>query len=138
MSKGTFEKVQHSDTPLFGPPKLLLCGFSAPAQPKFRSVMEMAGMDDVPVVWVNGKMGEKPLEALIELPDDSGAGEDSTLARAIVVSGITENQLHSLMALCRKSGMQNALWAVLTPTSQTWPMKDLLAELQAERGALSK
>lgn len=138
MSEGSFEKVHHSDAPLYGPPKLLPCGFSGQVQPKFRMVLEMAGLVDVPVVWVSETLSEKRLGDLIKLPDNSGAGEDSTLPRAIVVSGITENQLHSLMALCRKSGMQNALWAVLTPTSQTWTMKQLLVELQAERKALSK
>ena len=138
MSEASFEKVRHSDTPLYGPPMLLPCGFTEKAQPKFRMVLEMAGLVDVPVVWVSETLSEKKLGDLIDLPDDSGAGEDSTLPRAIVVSGITENQLHSLMALCRKSGMQHALWAVLTPTSQTWTMKRLLAELQAERKAFSK
>jgi hypothetical protein len=32
--------------------------------------------------------------------------------------------------------MQPALWAALTPTSETWPLKRLLTELQAERKAL--
>jgi hypothetical protein len=35
MTDGTFEKVQHSDNRMYGPPKLLICGFPAPAQPKF-------------------------------------------------------------------------------------------------------
>ncbi|MGA6925806.1 MAG: DUF3783 domain-containing protein, partial [Desulfosarcina sp.] len=56
----------------------------------------------------------------------------------IVVSGITENQLHALMTLTRESGMQPALWAALTPTSETWTLKQLLAELQAEREAFSR
>ena len=54
------------------------------------------------------------------------------------MSGITENQLHSLMAVCRKSGMQPALWAALTPHSQKWPLAQLLGELQAEQQALAK
>jgi hypothetical protein len=41
------------------------------------------------------------------------------------------------MTLCRKTGMQSSLWAALTPTSETWPLAQLLAELQAERKALA-
>jgi len=40
------------------------------------------------------------------------------------------------MGVCRKSGMQPALWATLTATSENWLLKELLAELSAEREAL--
>ncbi len=137
MTDGTFEKVKHSDQHMYGPPKLLLCGFPAPAQPKFKSVLKMAGLQDVPVVWVNDENEKKTLSDLLGLPNDTGMGAVSTLPRAIIVSGIKENQLHGLMNICRKTGMQRSLWAALTPTSETWPLAQLLAELQAERKALS-
>ena len=72
------------------------------------------------------------------LPPGAGRGESSTLPRAIIVAGITERQLQTLMAVCRKTGMKQALWATLTPTSETWLLKQLLAELTAERKALHK
>jgi hypothetical protein len=40
------------------------------------------------------------------------------------------------MSGCRKSGMQQPLWATLTPTSETWLIRDLLKELAAERAAM--
>lgn len=137
MTNGTFEKVQHSDSRMYGSPKLLLCGFSAPAQPKFMAVLKMAGLQDVGVVWANEEDGQETLAAMLGLPDGSGAGRGSALSRAIIVSGITQNQLHGLMTVCRKSGMQQSLWAALTPTSETWPLDQLLSELLAERKALS-
>jgi hypothetical protein len=75
---------------------------------------------------------------LAALPNGTGKGESSVLPRAIIVAGITERQLQTLMAVCRKTGMQQALWATLTPTSETWPLRDLLPELAAERKALQK
>ena len=138
MTDGTFEKVQHSDSPMYGAPKLLLCGFSASAQTKFGAVLKMAGMQHVGVVWANEKDEKETLAALLGLPDGTGMGTGSALSRAIIVSGITENQLHGLMTVCRKSGMQQSLWAALTPTSETWPLGQLLDELQAERKALSR
>ena len=138
MTDGTFEKVQHSDNGMYGPQKLLLCGFPAPAQPKFMAVLEMAGLQDVAVVWVNEENAKETLSALLGLPDGSGAGSGSTLPRAIIVSGIMENQLHGLMTLCRKTDMKQVLWAALTPTSETWALDQLLNELQTERKALSK
>ncbi len=138
MTDGTFEKVQHSDSPMYGVPKLLLCGFSVAAQPKFMEVLKMAGLQEVEVVWACEENGKETLSALISLPDGTGAGTGSDLPRAVVVSGITENQLHGLMTVCRKTGMQQSLWAALTPTSETWPLAQLLSELQAERKALSE
>ena len=136
--EGTFERVEHSDEPMYGPQKLMLCGFPAPAQPKFASVLKMAGLQDVAVVWANEENAQQTLSELLDFPDGTGADKDSALPRAIIVSGITENQLHSLMTICRKSGMQQALWAALTPTSETWPLGQLLNELLAERKALSR
>lgn len=138
MSDGTFEKITRTNTCIYGPPKLILCGFPAPAQSKLMMVMKMVGLQKTPVVWANQKDATSPLSDLLALPDQTGAGRDSPLPRAIIVSGITQNQLHSLMAVCRKSGMQQALWAALTPTSENWPLDKLLKELRAERKALSK
>ena len=42
------------------------------------------------------------------------------------------------MAVCKKSGMQSALWAVLTPVSEKRSVQQLLAELALEREALQK
>jgi len=137
MNEGTFEKVKRSDTPMYGPRKLLLCGFPAEAQSKFAKVVEMAGLAQTPVVWANHEHAGQTLSTLLELPAGSGSGSGSTLSRAVIVSGITENQLHALMTVCRKSGMKQALWAALTPTSETWPLDRLLVELNKERKALS-
>lgn len=138
MTDGTFERVQRSDKCMYGPQKLLLCGFSEPAQAPFASLLKTAGLPDVPVVWVDEESQHRTLSELLNQPAGSGAGRGSEMPRAIVVSGITENQLHALMTLTRESGMQPALWAALTPTSETWTLKQLLAELQAEREAFSR
>ena len=138
MSQATFEKISRSDKPLYGPRKLLLCGFTADIQPKFGAVLEMAGLADIPKVWVKPEQAHHRLSDLLDLQDETGRGTDSALPRAIIVSGITEKSLHRLMTVCRKSGMKQALWAVLTPTSETWTMQALLNELANERKAMEK
>lgn len=136
--KSTFEKVTRSEKILYGPRKLLLCGFGAEAQKKFDAILGAAGMSGVPKVWVVTGQGAAPLSDLLELADGSGAGLSSSLPRAVIVAGITEAQLIGLMSVCRKSGMQPALWAVLTPVSERWTVEQLLAELAREREALQK
>lgn len=138
MTKSKFEKLTRSNKPLYGSRKVLLCGFAAKAQPKFMAVLKMAGLETTPMVWATSEQGETCVCDLLELPDQTGRGTSSDLPRAVIVSGITEKELHLLMTVCRKSGMQQALWATLTPTSQTWTLKQLLTELSAERRAFQK
>lgn len=133
-----FEKVTRSGKRLYGPRKLLLCGFGAEAQKKFQTVLGMAGLGDVPRVWVATPQGAMTLADLLELADGSGAETASALPRAVIVAGITEAQLIGLMTVCKKSGMQQTLWAVLTPVSERWTVQQLLAELAREREALQK
>jgi hypothetical protein len=136
--KATFEKVSRSEKILYGPRKLLLCGFGAEARKKFNAVLSMVGLFDVPRVWVSTQQGATTLAELLELADGSGEDAASALPRAVIVAGITEAQLISLMTVSKKSGMQPALWAVLTPVSEKWTAEQLLAELAREREALQK
>ena len=73
---------------------------------------------------------------LAKLDSGTGAGLSSGLPRAVIMSGITQNELHLLMSGCRKAGMKQALWATLTPISETWPLQNLLQELAAEHKAM--
>jgi hypothetical protein len=134
--QSTFEKVTRSEKLLYGPRKLLLCGFGPEARKKFNFVLGTSGLADVPKVWVATQQGACPLADLLDLPDGSGSEAASALPRAVIVAGITEAQLISLMTVCRKSGMQPALWAVLTPVSERWTVEQLLLELAREREAL--
>lgn len=136
MSDGTFEKVTQSEKALYGPRKLLLCGFAASMQANFAKVLGFTGLADLDVVWVAADQADDEIGQLMELAPATGTGTDSNLPRAIVVASISENELHNLMNTCRASGMKSALWAVLTPVSEKWTLRQLLAELEAERTAL--
>ena len=77
-------------------------------------------------------------DAKFELEDSSGWGVSSELPRAIIMAGITQNEMHGLMTGCRKSKMKQTLWATLTPTSETWTIQSLLNELAAEHKAMQQ
>jgi hypothetical protein len=72
----------------------------------------------------------------MELEDGTGWEVSSELPRAIIMAGITQNELHRLMSACRQSRMKPTLWATLTPTSETWTIQNLLIELAAEHRAM--
>ncbi len=136
MSDAKFEKVSESDQPLYGPRKLLLCGFAAEAQPKFEALLEAIGLSEIPRVWVADEQAGLRVGQLAQLADGEGAGQSSSLPRAVIMAGISQNELHRLMGGCRQAKMKPALWATLTPTSETWSLRDLLTELAAERRAM--
>jgi len=136
MTEGEFQKVTRSDAALYGPRKLLLCGFAADIQSKFSRLLEMIGLAEMPLVWVTEDQADLSVGELVRLDNGTGRGLSSQLPRAIIMSGITQNELHVLMSGCRQAAMKQPLWATLTPTSETWPLKNLLNELTAEHRAM--
>jgi len=138
MTDAKFEKVSPTDKSLYGPRKLLLCGFSQSVQPNFNKLLELIGLAEIPKVWVAGDRADIPVGELMKLEDSTGWGVSSELPRAIIMAGITQNEMHGLMTGCRKSKMKQTLWATLTPTSETWTIQSLLNELAAEHAAMQK
>jgi len=138
MAEAKFKKMSRSHEPLYGPRKILLGGFSPTAQVKFKVLINQAGLQDVPLVWLASEQEDMLLADLLLLPDQIGWGGSSVLPRAVILSGMTENEIHRLMTLSRKTRKQATLWATITPVSENWTLKQLLHELQAERKALSQ
>ncbi len=136
MDDAKFERLDRSATPLYGRPMIMACGFNPQAQARFKALLELAGLSNVPVIWPDSDMAPIKMAELAAMPDGTGRGRNSELPRAIIVAGITTARLHGLMGICRKTGMQPALWATLTPTSENWTLEQLLAELSRERAAL--
>ena len=122
---------------MHGPRKLVLCGFPVEAQPKFKSLLELIQLKELPIVWAGEEESGVTLSEIIKMEADAGKGTASLLPRAIIVSGITEQELHYLMAACRQTKMKPALWAVVTPVSEKWTLGQLLEELESERNAMA-
>ena len=138
MTDAKFEKVSPSDTRLYGPRMLLLCGFSQSVQPNFNKLLELIGLSQIPKVWVTDDQADIRVGELATLPDNTGFGISSELPRAIIMAGITQSEMHGLMSGCRKSRMKETLWATLTPTSETWTIQSLLKELAAEHEVMQR
>jgi hypothetical protein len=138
MTDAKFEKVSRTDQPLYGPRKLLLCGFSQSVQPNFNKLLELIGLSEIPKVWITENQADIQIGELVKLRDNAGFGVSSELPRAIIMAGITQNEMHRLMTGCRQSKMKQTLWATLTPTSETWTIQSLLGELAAEHREMQK
>ncbi len=138
MTDASFEKVSRSDKTLYGPRKLVLCGFNPMAQSKMITLLEMLALDELPRVWATHEQSDEALSQLMALEDNTGQGRSSDLPRAVIMAGISEKELHRLMNGAKKAGMRDALWATLTPVSETWTLGALLAELDKERQAMRR
>lgn len=138
MSDAGFEKVLPSDERMYGPRMLLICGFPSDAQPNFVKFLEIIGLSDLPKIWVTEALAAILISDVLALADNAGWGESSGLPRAIIMCGLTQNELHLLISGSRQAGMKPPLWATLTPTSETWTVQDLLRELAAEHEAMKQ
>ncbi len=138
MTDNTFQKVGKSEKRMFGPPCILVCGYKAQEQDGIISLFEACGLSHHPVVFAGQAEADTLLRDLVQAESGKGRGLTSQLARAIVMSGFTENELHALLSGYRNKGLPPQLWATLTPVSEGWTLNALLQELSAEAEAFKK
>jgi hypothetical protein len=138
MSPSGFSKVGRSAKKrLYGPRAALAAGYQAAEQPLLLAMLERFHLADIPVVFATGADMDRTVGEILAAEPGHGQGEDSPLPRAIVLSGVTEKELSTIMAAWKHLGLPRQNWATLTPTSEGWPLIDLLTELDLERLALS-
>lgn len=136
MSEASFSRVEKTENRLYGPRKLLVCGYPAAEQAAVGAILTAMKVEDLPVVFASVDHLEWSVQAVLDLPGGTGRGQDSSTRRAVVMSGVTEKELHMLMAGYRSLELPAQLWATVTPVSESWLLKDLLEELAAEREAM--
>ena len=138
MKKGSFQKIEKSKERMYGPRKLLVCGYSVEEQQPFVNFLETTGFGDLPVVFVHDEQENLTLKQLLEKPHKSGAGRSSTLRRAAILCGFTQEEIHRILSAYRQSEYPKQLWATLTPVSENWTISGLLEELHKEAEAMRR
>ena len=138
MSEGTFQKVGESAEPMYGPRAILVCGFAPSEQEAMMKLLATIQLTDVPVIFATDTDTKICLGELLTFPGQSGRNTDCDIARAVVLSGITEQELHQILSRYKGAGLPRPLWATLTPVSENWTLSALLEELQKERIAMEK
>ena len=138
MSQGTFRKVRATDDRMHGPRGLVACGYPPEEHAPLAGFLERVGGTDLPLVFASEQTASQTLKEILALPHRSGEGEPSRLPRAMVLSGFTQKELHTLMGAYRQAGLPGQLWATLTPISESWSLFDLLEELAREAEAMKK
>lgn len=131
MTKG-FKKVGASEERMYGPCKIVVCGYSPGQHDPLLAFFRAKGFEQFHVVFVPGREEGNLVKDFISRPHLYGYQEDPGTRKAIVISGFTEKELHALLAAFREEGIPRPLLAALTPTSETWPVRVLLRELSRE------
>jgi hypothetical protein len=138
MEEGTLEKVGQTEERMYGPKGILICGYPTSEHKFFLLFMEKAGFNDRPVIFVRTEDASKSLKELLSLPTAWGTEKLSHMARALILSGFTQNELHKIMSAYRWAELPRQLWATVTPVSENWTVGQLLEELQNEQEAFKK
>jgi hypothetical protein len=134
--EGKFKKVGKSVKKMYGPRKLLVCGYPEPEQWALLSLLKENGLSAFPVIFATNDDLKRTLKEVLDSDDRQGHGEVFEMKRAVIMSGFTQKELHTLMAAYRGSELSAQLWATLTPVSEDWSLADLLDELAAEAEAI--
>ncbi|RLB41405.1 MAG: hypothetical protein DRH12_08190 [Deltaproteobacteria bacterium] len=132
MENGEFYRVEKTKERMYGQEKLLVCGYAPEEQQEFLGLLKELGLDSIPVVFVEEGDDEVTLVELLKRDGGKGMGRPSSLRRAVIMSGFTQENLHLLISAYRKSGLPQQLWATLTPVSENWSIGFLLRELEKE------
>ena len=130
--KGQFTKVEKSEKPMYGPRGLLVCGYPEEEHGIFLDLIDKAGLAGIRIIFTSSHDLEISVGYLLNCEGKEESEDASDMPRAVIMSGLTQNELHGLMAAYRKSGFPRQLWAALTPVSEKWPLKQLLRELEKE------
>lgn len=136
--ESTFQPLGETDRELHGTSALIVCGFAATEQDELVDLTRVLGLRTVPIIFIVRGDGSKTLRELALLPDLTGQGGEIPVPRAVIMSGLTEKELHLLMNGYRATDLARPFWATVTPTSETWTIKALLSELVEERKAMSE
>ena len=138
MEDKKFEKVEKSSQRMHGPKGILVCGYAPAEHEPLADALAQIGFADRPVIFATDRDAERALIELLSSENRSGMGMPSSMPRAIIMSGFTQEELHILMNAYRKAGLPPQLWATLTPVSENWTLATLLLELSKEDKALKK
>lgn len=139
--KGTFVAIGESEQRLFGPTAIVLCGFSPDGQKALRQLWAQSGLGEIPVRAAAAADLQRTCLEVAEggtLLTATPEGVESSMPRAVLLSGLMERQVTQVMRIYRESGAPAPLWAALTEHSQSWPLSGLLRELEQERKAFEK
>lgn len=133
-----FNRIERSDKKMYGPRGLLVCGYPEEERNIFIDFISKLDMEALPVIFSVNTDIERSVGELLTLKHKEEISGPSDLPRAVIMSGLSQDELHGLMDAYRGAGFVSQIWATLTPANEAWSLKALLIELLAEARAMKK
>ena len=121
---------------MYGPRAMVVCGYEPQQQQLFLDALRKEQYTNIAVVFADQESIAMPVHELFGQKHCHKLGKESHIPRAVILSGITQRELHSIMDLSKALQFPRQLWATLTPTAETWQLGDLLIALENERKAM--
>lgn len=137
MTQPGFKPVGQTEQRLFGPRKILVCGYSLEQQHVLLEIFaQLPEYKNLPILFARPEDTDTSLETLFSRDQSSEEGEVLASPPTIIMAGLTGKELHLFMAEHKKAMLFSPIWATLTPTSAGWTLGDLLKELGREKEAM--
>jgi hypothetical protein len=130
--------VGESKKRMYGPRGILVCGFSSEERKSILDMLSDKKFKNLPVIYTTNADRTELMKDIIARAHQTGLEDECTLDRAIIMSGLTEKELHRTMKTYKNLKLPKPLWATLTPTSENWTVESLISELNSEKLHLEK
>lgn len=128
--------VGESKKVMYGPRCMLVCGFSLNEKKKL--IKKLKKVKKLPIVFTSQNDRQSLMKNMVLKTNHTGLDETCLLERSIILSGVTEKELHVAMSDYKKTKLPKPLWATLTPISENWTVEALVKELTNEHIHIDK
>ncbi|MFW5808773.1 MAG: DUF3783 domain-containing protein [Spirochaetota bacterium] len=116
-----------------GPPAIFVSGLPEDIDDKLKPLLSEAGIDDIPVIFCTASMMRGTLiQALEDVFTDDPLPPDM-LPPVMVFSGITMDQVQSILSGYSRTGLQRPIFATTTDHNLLFTVKELIMHLLEER-----
>lgn len=132
----SFESMKNADTHNTHPRVcIILNAFTSAELKQLKSVARLTGLSEQ--IVIDGSYGNTVLMDLLEDPSLTPvAPEDTSTQKAILFNNVPSNRMNAFIEGLKKCRMPRPLIAVVTETSASWTIHELINNLSAERMAL--
>jgi len=139
MSDAKFQAIKRDDKQRFGTRAILLCGYSREELKTVRQLLQNIGVQDVRVLMISEELLGMTLGRALETVEQQRADSDELvqrLPRILLFSGLTGQEVHSVMDQYKSTGLPRPIFASATEHSVKLPLPELITELISEQRAM--
>lgn len=132
----SFEQIKNTGEHAAHPRSCVLLNSFNPAEIKqLKNVARLTGISEQ--IFIDGSYSDTTLMDLLENPSlVPPTPEDASTLKAIIFNNVSANRMNAFIEGLKKCRINRPLIAVVTDTSISWTLSELINNLSAEREAL--